>query len=179
MGFRNLGRITTGTAENKSGKFAASGKKCVCSLLPFSFLICSDSFSLILSFLIYKQAWSLKNPSVAITIRAAPFKKNRERFEKEQRQTKSQSNPNDQSERMKISHRANENSEQINLNGIKSGKSGTHHKAEVVLNVASDWLRGGTILGPITECREEKSTKSRVSFRHSVYKLLHKEAALV
>lgn len=151
----------------------------MCSLLPFSFLICSDSFSLILSFLIYKQAWSLKNPSVAITIRAAPFKKNRERFEKEQRQTKSQSNPNDQSERMKISHRANENSEQINLNGIKSGKSGTHHKAEVVLNVASDWLRGGTILGPITECSEEKSTKSRVSFRHSVYKLLHKEAALV
>lgn len=119
---------------------------CVCSLLPFSFLICSGSFSLILSFLIYKQAWSLKNPSVAITyvitIRAAPVKKNRERFEKEQRQTKSQSNPNDQSERLKISHRANENSEQINLNDIKSGKSGTHHKAEVVLNVASDWLRG-------------------------------------
>ena len=114
MGFRNLGRITTGTAENKSGKFAASEKNvCVCSLLPFSFLICSDSFSLILSFLIYKQAWSLKNPSVAITyvitIRAAPVKKNRERFEKEQRQTKSQSNPNDQSERLKISHRANEN----------------------------------------------------------------------
>lgn len=124
---------------------------CVCSLLPFSFLICSDSFSLILSFLIYKQAWSLKNPSVAITyvitIRAAPVKKNRERFEKEQRKTKSQSNPNDQSERLKISHRANENSEQINLNDIKSGKSGTHHKAEVVLNVASDWLRGGTNFG--------------------------------
>lgn len=123
----------------------------LCSLLPFSFLICSDSFSLILSFLIYKQAWSLKNPSVAITyviaIGAAPVKKNRERFEKEQRQTKSQSNPNDQSERLKISHRANENSEQINLNDIKSGKSGTHHKAEVVLNVASDWLRGGTNFG--------------------------------
>ena len=82
-----------------------------------------------------------------ITIRAAPVKKNRERFEKEQRQTKSQSNPNDQSERLEISHRANENSEQINLNGIKSGKSGTHHEAEVVLNVASDWLRGGTNFG--------------------------------
>lgn len=126
-------------------------KVCVCSLLPFSFLICSDSFSLILSFLIYKQAWSLKNPSVAITyvitIRAAPVKKNRERFEKEQRQTKSQSNPKDQSERLKISHRANGNSEQINLNDIKSGKSGTYHKAEVVLNVASDWLRGGTNFG--------------------------------
>lgn len=123
----------------------------LCSLLPFSFLICSDFFSLIFSFLICKQAWSLKNPSVAITyvitIRAAPVKKNRERFEKEQRKTKSQSNPNDQSERLKISHRANENSEQINLNDIKSGKSGTHHKAEVVLNVASDWLRGGTNFG--------------------------------
>lgn len=104
-----------------------------------------------MSFLIYKQAWSLKNPSVAIThvitIRADLVNKNRERFEKEQRQTNSQSNPNDQSERLKISHRANENSEQINLNGIKSGKSGTHHKAEVVLNVASDWLRGGTNFG--------------------------------
>lgn len=93
----------------------------------------------------------MKNPSVAIThvitIRADLVNKNRERFEKEQRQTNSQSNPNDQSERLKISHRANENSEQINLNGIKSGKSGTHHKAEVVLNVASDWLRGGTNFG--------------------------------
>ena len=82
-----------------------------------------------------------------ITIRADLVNKNRERFEKEQRQTKSQSNPNDQSKRLKISHRANENSEQINLNDIKSGKSGTHHKAEVVLNAASDWLRDGTNFG--------------------------------